>query len=104
MEQIQLWGGVECTINRVGDRYFNQLERSGHWQRADNDLARFALFLQPYGFFDGDLVERVDRHFDIGEIDARPVGLDPDGDIEVDHPFDGDENLHCALDALSRQG
>src|SRR5438067_1208192 len=42
MEQIQLWGGVECTINRVGNRYFNQLERSGHWQRADNDLARFA--------------------------------------------------------------
>jgi dTDP-4-dehydrorhamnose reductase len=39
--RIQLWGGVECTINRVGDRYFNQLQRSGHWSRFD-DLHRFA--------------------------------------------------------------
>lgn len=24
---LELWGGVECTVNRVGDRYFSQLER-----------------------------------------------------------------------------
>lgn len=42
MEKMELWGGVECTINRVGDRFFNQLKRSGHWRRADSDLARFA--------------------------------------------------------------
>lgn len=36
---IALWGGVECTINRVGDRYFDQLERTGHHERiADLDL------------------------------------------------------------------
>jgi dTDP-4-dehydrorhamnose reductase len=39
--EIEIWGGVECTINRVGDRYYNQLERSGHWNRLD-DLDRFA--------------------------------------------------------------
>lgn len=27
---------MECTVNRVGDRFFNQLERSGHWQRASD--------------------------------------------------------------------
>ena len=32
---------MECTINRVGDRYFNQLLNSGHWDRLD-DLQRFA--------------------------------------------------------------
>ncbi|HEV7803287.1 MAG TPA: sugar nucleotide-binding protein [Burkholderiales bacterium] len=37
----ELWGGVECTVNRVGERYFDQLERSGHTQRLD-DLDRFA--------------------------------------------------------------
>ena len=37
----ELWGGVECTINRVGDRWFSQLERSGHLQR-DSDLDAFA--------------------------------------------------------------
>ena len=40
-KSLQLWGGVECTVNRVGDRFFNQLERNGHWDRGD-DLDRFA--------------------------------------------------------------
>lgn len=38
---IALWGGVECTINRVRDQYFSQLHRSGHVHRID-DLDRFA--------------------------------------------------------------
>jgi dTDP-4-dehydrorhamnose reductase len=38
---LQLWGGVECTVNRVGDRFFNQLERNGHCDRV-GDLDRFA--------------------------------------------------------------
>jgi dTDP-4-dehydrorhamnose reductase len=36
-----LWGGVECTVNRVGEQYFDQLELSGHAVRAD-DLNLFA--------------------------------------------------------------
>lgn len=37
--QLQLWGGPECTVNRVGDTYFDQLERTGHAHRpADLDL------------------------------------------------------------------
>jgi dTDP-4-dehydrorhamnose reductase len=32
---------MECTLNRVGDRYFDQLERAGHRRRLD-DLERFA--------------------------------------------------------------
>jgi dTDP-4-dehydrorhamnose reductase len=38
---IELWGGVECTVNRVRNRYFNQLDRSGHWTRGE-DLDLFA--------------------------------------------------------------
>lgn len=38
---IALWGGVECTINRVGDRWFSQLDRCGHLVRAA-DLDAFA--------------------------------------------------------------
>jgi dTDP-4-dehydrorhamnose reductase len=36
-----VWGGIECTVNRVGDRYFDQIQRSGHADRPD-DLERFA--------------------------------------------------------------
>lgn len=38
---LALWGGVECTVNRVHDRYYSQLERNGHAMRA-SDLDRFA--------------------------------------------------------------
>ena len=38
-EKLQLWGGIECTVNRVGTRYFDQLRYSGHHDRlADLDL------------------------------------------------------------------
>jgi len=41
LPDLELWGGVECTLNRVGDRYFDQLERNGHITRID-DIDRFA--------------------------------------------------------------
>jgi dTDP-4-dehydrorhamnose reductase len=38
---LELWGGVECTVNRIGNRWFDQLEWSGHDRRPD-DVTRFA--------------------------------------------------------------
>ena len=38
---IALWGGIECTINRVGEQFFDQLERCGHYSRS-GDLAAIA--------------------------------------------------------------
>ena len=37
----ELWAGVECTVNRVGDNYSDQLERTGHALRI-KDLERLA--------------------------------------------------------------
>jgi dTDP-4-dehydrorhamnose reductase len=41
MRALELWGGHECTVNRVGDAYHDQTVRSGHEHRID-DLDRFA--------------------------------------------------------------
>ena len=41
MSSLQLWGGYECTVNRVRDRYFDQTVRSGHQDRIA-DLGMFA--------------------------------------------------------------
>ncbi|MEO8110648.1 MAG: family 1 glycosylhydrolase [Ginsengibacter sp.] len=32
--KLEYWGGIECTINRVEDSYFDQCELSGHYDRA----------------------------------------------------------------------
>jgi dTDP-4-dehydrorhamnose reductase len=39
--ELQLWGGLECTVNRVRDNYFSQMERNGHAERLQ-DIERFA--------------------------------------------------------------
>jgi dTDP-4-dehydrorhamnose reductase len=40
-QELELWGGIECTVNRVGDVFFNQMERNGHATRV-SDLHLFA--------------------------------------------------------------
>ena len=41
MSSLQLWAGPECTINRIGDRYRDQLELTGFAHRLE-DLDRLA--------------------------------------------------------------
>jgi dTDP-4-dehydrorhamnose reductase len=43
MSNIELWGGLECTINRVGNQFFDQLARCGHYARLDDLDAIAAL-------------------------------------------------------------
>jgi len=41
MEPVEVWGGVECTIRRIGEGYSDQLVSSGHRTRIE-DLDLFA--------------------------------------------------------------
>ena len=38
---LEVWAGLECTLNRVGDRQHDQLALAGHYGRLD-DLDRLA--------------------------------------------------------------
>ena len=40
--KLELWGGVECTVNRVNESFYDQLEKSGHRTRGVADLELFA--------------------------------------------------------------
>ncbi len=55
------------------------------------DLA--GLF-QAHRFFHRDFIERIHRHFDVGNIDPRAVGFDAHLDVEVHHAFDWNQNFH----------
>src|SRR5689334_2775921 len=39
----EIWGGIECTINRVKDTYIDQLHQSGHYYREE-DIKQIASF------------------------------------------------------------
>jgi dTDP-4-dehydrorhamnose reductase len=36
MPDIDVWGGIECTVNRVRDNWFCQMTRSGHLERPED--------------------------------------------------------------------
>ncbi|WP_223834289.1 family 1 glycosylhydrolase [Spirosoma profusum] len=33
---LEIWGGIECTVNRVNDQYQDQVKRSGHHNRIED--------------------------------------------------------------------
>lgn len=41
-KHLPIWGGIECSLNRVKDRYFDQLEQAGHYNRLSHDIAVIA--------------------------------------------------------------
>lgn len=43
MPSLQLWGGIECTVARIGDRYRDQAEETGHTDREGDIDAIAAL-------------------------------------------------------------
>ena len=65
--------------------------------RDRDHFGRHAGFFQTDGFFDGDLVERVHRHFDILSLNTRAIGLHPNFHVVVDDPFDRDQDFHKGL-------
>jgi dTDP-4-dehydrorhamnose reductase len=79
-----MWAGIECTVNRVGDRYFDQLVRSGHHVRAsDLDLlaglgvrtVRYPVLWErhaPRGLAEADWTWADER---LGRL--RELGIDP---------------------------
>lgn len=38
----EIWGGIECSYNRVRSKYFDQLQYSNHYERIEGDIAKFA--------------------------------------------------------------
>ena len=40
MKPLEMWGGIESTLNRMGDHYINQIEKCGHHKRL-SDLQLF---------------------------------------------------------------
>lgn len=88
MEQLQLWGGAECTVNRVGDSFRDQLRETGHHHRPE-DLDLFAdLGITALRF--PILWERAapdaPRHYDWSWIDdrlqrLRGLGIRPIGGL-----------------------
>jgi len=44
--EVKVWGGIECTINRIGDEYKDQLRYSGHYTRTGDIEAIAELGIQ----------------------------------------------------------
>ena len=38
---LEIWGGIECSYNRVQNKYFDQLTYTGHYARIAEDISAF---------------------------------------------------------------
>src|SRR5687768_8367058 len=38
----ELWGGIECSYNRVRSKYFDQLKYCNHYERGAKDIQLFS--------------------------------------------------------------
>jgi beta-glucosidase/6-phospho-beta-glucosidase/beta-galactosidase len=56
---LEVWGGAEYTCNRVGERYFDQMDLSGHSSRTTDYQLFAGLGISTYRF--GLLWERYER-------------------------------------------
>ncbi|MBW4560844.1 MAG: sugar nucleotide-binding protein [Mojavia pulchra JT2-VF2] len=102
---LEVWAGLECTVNRVGDKYFDQLERNGHATRLD-DLELFAQLgiqairypvlwerIAPNGLENADWSWPDERLGRLRELGIRPIlglvhhGSGPDHTSLVDPDF-----------------
>src|SRR5947207_3078248 len=84
MTPLEIWGGIECTINRVFDTYSSQCERTGHWHKRE-DLERLAELgitkLRYPVLWEMISPERADnfdwKATDEGLNNLRTIGLEP---------------------------
>jgi dTDP-4-dehydrorhamnose reductase len=101
----ELWAGTESTVNRVGDTFFDQLERSGHATRlADLDLfadlgvraLRYPILWErtaPHGLDRADWSWADERLGRLRELGIRPIvglvhhGSGPSGTSLVEPSF-----------------
>lgn len=98
---LQAWGGVECTVNRVADTFFDQMELSGHRRRI-SDLEAIASLgikaLRIGAVWERDACEVSRRWLDqylhtLQDLNIRPIaglvhhGSGPPGTSLIDPEF-----------------
>ncbi|VTT99033.1 dtdp-4-dehydrorhamnose reductase : dTDP-4-dehydrorhamnose reductase OS=Crinalium epipsammum PCC 9333 GN=Cri9333_3539 PE=4 SV=1: RmlD_sub_bind [Gemmataceae bacterium] len=81
-DRPEVWAGIECTVNRVGDRYADQLARSGHDRRAGDveQLAalgvravRYPVLWERHAARPDEWARTADRLGRLRELGVRPV-------------------------------
>lgn len=81
---LELWAGLECTLNRVGDRQHDQLALTGHYDREDDLALLAALGVRTIRY--PILWERIERGLPDDEAwwftdrrmaQLRALGIDP---------------------------
>ena len=107
-DRQRLWISIRldenCAVSTHGQGRAQGFLRLDWTDGNGDDFRHDALFLLADSFFDCDFAERIHRHFDIGEVDAGLVGLDPRLDVIIDHPLYRDEHLHdlpCASKCIA---
>ena len=79
MNNLELWGGVESTVNRVKNKRYNQIEKSGHYDRFDDLDLIASLGIKKIRYpviwelFENDLTWPTQRLSRLRELGIEPI-------------------------------
>src|SRR3546814_19284629 len=81
---LELWGGIECTIARIGDIWRNQISETGHHERScDIDrIVELGIKTIRYPIIWEEIRPRHPNKCDFGWTDER-LGLLSHKDVKV---------------------
>ncbi|MDB5840685.1 MAG: family oxidoreductase [Herminiimonas sp.] len=82
--RLDVWGGMECTVARIGDLYRNQIAETGHFDRTDDLAAVAALGIRRLRFpivwetISPDHPDQTDWRWHDSRLEIlRQLGVDP---------------------------
>jgi len=96
---------MDASIRAHGQGRAQDLLALGRTHGDGDDLGGSAGLLESDGLLDRDLVERVDAHLDVGDVDARLVRLDSNLDGIIDRTLDSHQDArHDVEGGVGRGG
>ncbi|KFB72985.1 MAG: hypothetical protein AW09_001802 [Candidatus Accumulibacter phosphatis] len=82
-----------AAVGADGHRRAQGFLAIGHPRRNHHHLRGDTGFPEAHRLFDGNFIEGIHRHLDVGQIDVARVRLDAHLDVVIHHPFDWYEDL-----------
>jgi hypothetical protein len=92
--QVDVGFDEDAAVGANGHRGAQGFLTGGDAAAYRDDFSGDAGFFETDGFFDGDFVEGVHAHLDVGQIYTRAISLHANLDVVVHYPFYGNENFH----------
>ena len=81
MQRLELWGGLECTVARIGNEYRDQIRETGHFDHAVAGRAASLYIAAPTIVETIDVTRCIAPTFIQSAVEKKPSGMNCAGPV-----------------------